>query len=767
MIILNSKKIKELQAENEELKALIQNLTEKEAYLKQFDEVLRKARIEYAELTKKKDQTALTLELLEKDRSQLNNQIQKLSNEIEQLREMKVEEQNQVLTLKSVLTESGKNLEGNNVNKLSELKLPVFKEIEVAERRKKEIERQTIELEKRFREVYQRVLEVSDMEQTLDAEIKKKKDEINNLNERKNEFSKDQLKNFNTRIAALKDEEKKNLQEIKQRIKQLSDREAELLSKIDNRAKELQEIEEKIEHKNLYIEKEAEDKLLSLIVEEQQLNDSLDQKKQSLTEIEQSILSLREERTKITDELINKESFLKTEAILLSDKINDAELNSEENQSLEKEANTIQGVIKSLKEEENRIRESIEQLSQTEVLKKEFVLELNDNLSAKEIQFASLEQDYETKSGRLKEISVKNKRLLEELAFKTNELSIVENSLKSKTTRLYELTSELSVFEDKLNYLNSEAAKRESIKAEFEEKIKNEKDSHKKLEEHYNKLREIIPLLEKRKEEFELNNGMFEKRFADMFKHYSTQMGEMYKKKNLLEQMLIKKEKDVNEKDEMLLEKLSALDETEKVLSIRQTEAESFEDLIKTINEQHELLAGDIATLDDKNLEKRIQNKELHIESDLFQKKLIEFENGLKDLFRRSEERFNRNADKRSKLDNEIREYEFRLNELNKGIRDSMNELVELRTLISRIKVEHEEHRLGINKLAAIKKKLEEEIGKHQVVIDKYTKIKEKIRQEQEHIRRKRELIESRELITQQDENTKMIGPDQSRWIKI
>jgi predicted ribosome quality control (RQC) complex YloA/Tae2 family protein len=110
---------------------------------------------------------------------------------------------------------------------------------------------------------------------------------------------------------------------------------------------------------------------------------------------------------------------------------------------------------------------------------------------------------------------------------------------------------------------------------------------------------------------------MFEKRFADMFKHYSTQMGEMYKKKNLLEQMLIKKENDVNEKDQTLLDKLTALDEAEKVLSIRQTEAESIEDLLKTINEQKEFLASEITSLENKSVEKKIQNKELGIESEL------------------------------------------------------------------------------------------------------------------------------------------------------
>jgi chromosome segregation ATPase len=280
-------------------------------------------------------------------------------------------------------------------------------------------------------------------------------------------------------------------------------------------------------------------------------------------------------------------------------------------------------------------------------------------------------------------------------------------------------------------------------------------------------VKDVVPLLEKRKDEVQISNSMLEKRFEDMFKHYSTQMGEMYKKKNLLEQMLIKKENDVNEKDQSLLDKLSALDEAEKVLSVRKIEAESIEDLLKTINEQKELLAGEITSLENKGVEKKILNKELSIESELYHKKLIEFENGLKELFQKSEERFNKNTEQKARLESEIREYERRLNELNKGIKDSMEELVNLRTTINKIKVEHEEHRLAINKLAAVKKKLEDEINKHQVVIDKYTKIKEKIRQEQNLIKMKRELFVSTKSPNESNEGEKTFEPHNPNWIKL
>jgi chromosome segregation ATPase len=357
--------------------------------------------------------------------------------------------------------------------------------------------------------------------------------------------------------------------------------------------------------------------------------------------------------------------------------------------------------------------------------------------------------------------------MLEELATKTNELSITENDLKSKVSRLNQLSAELNTIEKNLIDIKSELAKKDYEKSELEVKVKNIKETWSKLDNYYKKMKEVVPLLEKRKQEIETSNSMFEKRFADMFKHYSMQLGEMYKKKNLLEQMVIKKEKDVNEKDQLLIDKLTALDEAEKVISVRKVEAESIEDLLKTVNEQKELLAGEISSLENRSVEKKIRNKELSTESELYHNKLIEFENGLNELFRKSEERFSKNTGYKTKLDGEIREYEHRLNELNDGIKDSMKELVNLRTTINKIKIEHEEHRLAINKLASVKKKLEDEISKHQVTIDKYSSIKEKIRQEQNLIKMKRELLASNKSINQNDVGEKTFEPHNPNWIKL
>lgn len=70
-----------------------------------------------------------------------------------------------------------------------------------------------------------------------------------------------------------------------------------------------------------------------------------------------------------------------------------------------------------------------------------------------------------------------------------------------------------------------------------------------------------------------------------------------------------------------------------------------------------------------------------------------------------------------------------------------MDELVELQTAISMIKVEHEEHRTNVMKLANMKKKLQEEINKNQKILQRYQKIKEKLKIEQSILRNRQDSL--------------------------
>jgi chromosome segregation ATPase len=624
-MILSSKRIKELETENEELKKLLQSFSAKEEKLKRFDELIKKARIEYGDITQRKDQTAQTLELLENEKTKLNHEIQKISYEIKQLRELKIDEHNQLLTLNNALLDSGKISHDDKVNQLSGTKFNLYEEIDAAEKRKNKLKNETLELEKKYKETYQKIQEIKDVEQTLRTKIEKRKEELSIIIESHNAILEEQRENVNSRFGGLNDEEKK-----------------------------------------------------------------------------------------ISDE----------------------------------------------------VRLRADKLSEEEIAKKRIISELEDKISNKKTQLESLTGDYKTKTALLNEASDKNKQLLEEIEIKTKQLYELNESIEIATAELTDLDYGLNILGDEFKNLSKEFQDTKSTKDEIYSTLKEGAKEKKELEGYLKELRETTTILAQLKNDIEQGSGMSAKRFAGVLKYYSTYISEMYKQKIHLEKILDKKEKDVEEKDKLLYEKQSALNEIDKVMFIGQDTAELFQELIRKIQKQWEQIKNIVSFSETKGFSQIIQNKETLTENDPTDKKLSEFENTLKEMLKKSENYFNKYDEKRPVFKNEKREYGQRLNELNKNIRDSVNELSNLHSSINKIKEEHEEHRQDINKLVSMKKRLEEEISKYKVTIDKYEKIKQKILKEQEMIRGKKGIKEQKDQVTKHDESEKIPNPDNYNWVK-
>jgi len=679
-MVFNSKRLKELETENEELKTLLQGFATKEEQLKRYDELIKKARIEFGDITQRKDQTAQTLESLDNEKTKLNHDIQKLSFEIKQLRELKIAEHNQLLTLSNALLDSGKISLDDKVNQLSNTKLNLYQEIEASEKRRNKIKNETIELEKKYKETYQKIQEIKDVERTLRTKIEKRKEELSVIIESHNAILQEQQENLNSRLGRLNDEEEKISEETRLRIKELSRKEENLLKKINDQRNKLEEIEKKIEERNLYLQ---------------------DNKQPTLTA------------------------------------------------------------------EESGIRESMGQLSQEESEKKELISELENKINLKKSQLELLTEDLKNKATLLNKASDKNEQLLKELQFRRAKLSRLDEMVEIATARLTDLDYSLNTLEDEYNTLNKEVQNTKSTKNEIENKLKEEINEKKELDGYLKELRETTTILAQLKNDIEQGSGMSAKRFSGVLKYYSTYISEMYKQKVQLEKILAKKEKDVNDLDRILEEKQSALYEIDKSLFIDQDRTELFRELIIKIQKQWEQIKNITSFSEDKGFYQIIQNKELLTEKDLTIEKLTEFENTLKEIIQKSESFFNKYDEKRPVFENEKNEYGQRLNELNKSIRDSVNELSNLHNSINKIKEEHEEHRQGINKLVGMKKRLEEEIGKYEVMIDKYEKIKEKIMREQDLIKDKRGIKEQADQVAKQDEDKISPDPNKLDWIKI
>lgn len=652
MSLLNSKKLKELQTENEELKKLIAGLTEKENQLKHFDEMVKNARLEYADISTKKDHTAQKLEALEKEKTKLVSELNKISSEIKQLREIKITEQNQILSFGKAVNETYQTSEFN-----SEINA---REIEAAEKRKNDIALETFKLRKNFEETNNKINNGKKVLNNLNTEIEKKKEEISSLIERQMLISDEQYKNLNLSFG------NKSIDGIHLRIEKLSAQEKELTEMINNRKRLLIELDEHIGEKKL---------------------------------------------------IVNSES--------------------------------VPGG-------------QIDKISSAEISKKELNLEIEIKIEAMETQLSSLTEEFKAKTELFYELQSDNKQLSEDLQSGKEKLEKLNESIEVATVRLTDLDYSLNILEEEFEKISKDVSDKVTVKENIEAEIIKKTNQKIELDDVLGELRETTTILAQLKNDIEKGSGQSAKRFTGVIQYYSATINDIYKKKTLVEKSLIEKEKLLKSKQLIIDEKQALLGEMENVLFIRHSKLKLFENLTREITEQRKFLEiNNFATEDPK------QSGEFIVSSEINQKKLLEYENALKELMHNSDKYSSDLISTKILLEKEISDNKRRLNELNQNIRQSTSELTNLHDSINKIKIEHEAHRVSMNKLASVKTKLEDQIEKHKKIIIKYTNIKEKIKQEQELIKKKKELASSSKTSKTTDAGGKMFESHKPNWIKL
>ena len=664
-MILSSKRFKEIQSENEELKKLVESFTEKDERLKRFEELMKKVRIEYANIALKKDQAAKTLELLENQKFKLNNEIHKISAEIKQLRDMKLSEQNQLFAIGAVISDSDKN-SSNNGESLINTRNIIYKEIEIAEKKKNEIALETSRLKKRMDDINSKITEVNRVKTALTTEIEKKKEEISRLIEKRKIYSLEHLEDKNSAIVHQNEEKLKYSEQLQTRIGQLRNQQADLLQKISDRRKFLDGLDEEIKRKNLLISNESE------------------------------------------------------------------------------------------------IKKSLKKLIEDENAKKELVLELNIKIEAQQAKLISLTEASESAAGSLNMLKFENAGLSDQLQTGNEKLRQLNESIEISTARLSDLDYSLSILDEEFDKLNKDVENKSilmnDVNSQFENKLKEKVDLEKVIKE----LKETTTLLAQLKSDIEKGSGQSAKRFTGILNYYSTLINELYSKKSGVEKELAEKDIEIEKKDKMIFEKQLILEEIENTLKDGKNRINVFEELMQSISEQKKLLQSS------KNIfegSKQIANTE---ESNkLTENKLSKYELALKELLNNTEDHSSEIIDERTKIENEIEVQKTTLSGLKENIAESIEELSDLRNSINAIKIEHEDHRVDINKLAALKNRLEVEISKNQLLVDKYISIKDMIRQEQELIKMKREIGTPGKTKSPSKAEEKVFEPNNPKWIKL
>lgn len=588
------------------------------------------------------------------------------------------------------------------------------------------------ELKTKFHFMYEK----EESAKKLEVVLKRLRMEVSQLNEKKNGIM-HEIESIVTEEKQKKD----NISELDQKISSLKEMKDELQNTILTYSSQIQDLELTLRDKkvdlNIPIEEpklntneiveEAKQKISNINQEEAILQDSFEKKLQELGDIEELKSKLLNNQREINEQISEAEhkiTSLEQEKLQLNEEIeakkNEIKNFTEQLSSLGKDIESAEANIASLSEKEIRLRQKVEKLSEEEKSKSELVKVLQN-----------LDKELEERRQQLEEAEQNFRKLSDETSFKEKELYAIDQSLSIKANRLSKINLDILELDRKSAELKEEIKNYDTIRTGLNQRLTEEKLAVENLSVQNLKLREIVPLLERRKKEIEQSNAELENRFTEMFQKFNQELNTINKKRNVLEQIILKKEKDVNEQDQMLFEKIAALEESESVLNARQAEIESFENQIKILAEQKEELKIDLQKIDEEAADRKIYNNDLKMETELLMNKRTSLEKSLQELLKMSSDNFYKTESRKLKLNDELNEYEEKLQSHREKINDSMQELAELQNTLGAIKVEQEEHKGNISKLVALKKRLHEEILKQQAMLQKFQKIREKLKIEQ------------------------------------
>jgi len=250
--MFNSKKIKRLSDENEELKTTIETIHGKEENIKNLNLVLKKMRLEVAELNEEKRTIRESIGQIKNQEESKKIEIVDLSRKIEHLREMKDELQNVVLSYTNKIENIESTIKRNQEDVLHSPKSR--KEIEQIESNNLSLYQEHSEIEQNLNDALTKTNQLNDEEKMfLDrkenstSEIIKLGGRLKDLNISYEEIS-NKLKIGNERINFLKTEESRikteivkkqnEIFEVEKKLLKLKGEERALLGKIENLSSE-------------------------------------------------------------------------------------------------------------------------------------------------------------------------------------------------------------------------------------------------------------------------------------------------------------------------------------------------------------------------------------------------------------------------------------------------------------------------------------------------------------------------------------------------
>ena len=453
MGLFASKRVKELEQEKEEVLLRLNSITEKEDNVRHLNEVLKKMRIEVSELNEKKLFLSDDIELLNEQKNIANTEIEGLSREILNLRQIKLEEQNSILTYTEKIDEIKNRIENSDNEFFDEIdSVSDVSDINEKKDKIKLLQKQYDELKDKILSAEQIIEELNETEEQLNENIKDKREEFETLTAEKLNNSYEEVRKVEDRIAELIENEQRIIDEIQDKEKEITNLKQKLsyLKEEENKSTDiLNNLEEEVKHKQN--QAESLDAIISDLHKEEE------DKKSSISLLTEQVSEHELKIDVIKKELLELEAEQKKKHSKLSKLL--GQFKSKEELTEEKRTH--------LAELETLEKERIQQIEELSFETKQY--ELKANYFKEEISRLTVEEEETRKRvDELKAQLLTDTGLLDKQRVSFRELELLE---QEKLTKLDLLSKEIDDQEMKSQYLKQEKSEIEKEDARLNEHI--------------------------------------------------------------------------------------------------------------------------------------------------------------------------------------------------------------------------------------------------------------------------------------------------------
>ena len=381
--------------------------------------------------------------------------------------------------------------------------------------------------------------------------------------------------------------------------------------------------------------------------------------------------------------------------------------------------------ITRLKEIETELDERIAQLKIEESRRNAVIKALDEKITLSEDIKSNLELSLSAIVGQLAEkeklfaeYSNQKDSLSEELRTKQKEYDGFELRFNFAKENIQKMEDEVHSLYEKRTSLSDEIHKYEVIKNEIQEKILIYRNEEENYSESLKQKQNAIEEIEKHKFEVEEAHLIVENNFSQVLLKFTEELSTAKNRLGSLRQEVLDKEKELNSKEKILLEKTTQIAEYGGMTKVLQKERAATEQFMRNLKEEFSELNDKVIQLKDEANKQKIILQQLRSETSSFEIKKESLEKEIKQLLNQTSENFSGLNENKQKLSLEVAQGSRELDELKELISKMRNELRDLKAETANVETQKEEFTAKISELIAMEKNLKYKISEHEKKIN-------------------------------------------------